>query len=256
MHPAALEYSARGWVAIPVNGKIPLIKGWQTLRTTYEGPEWAAPGVNVGIVTGAISGLVVLDVDVKSGGLTSLTALEFEHGYFRGPWVETGSGGRHLYFSHPGTKISNSAGKLGPGLDIRGDGGFVVAPPSRNEAGKPYAWRHTGDLPKMPAWLLEKLGISSQVPSGGPSRQKQTLRPSKQTSEWAALINDGVSSGSRNHTAASLTGYLLRHNLPEDVVGALISLWNENRLKPPLDEIELDSVLRSISIRDAKNGER
>src|SRR5437879_4495441 len=91
--------------------------------------EW--PDANRAIATGADSGLVVLDVDPDKGGDESLAVLENAHDWLP-PTIEviTGGGGRHVYLSHPGIEIRNSAGELGPGLDVRGDGGYVLAPPS------------------------------------------------------------------------------------------------------------------------------
>jgi len=95
----------------------------------------------VAIVTGRLSGLVVLDVDPRHGGDASLAAFEARHGPLPAT-VEsrTGGGGRHFYFRHPGGRCPNRVG-LEPGLDLRGDGGCIVAPPSIHPSGREYAWR-------------------------------------------------------------------------------------------------------------------
>jgi hypothetical protein len=95
---------------------------------------------NIGIVTGAASGIVVIDVD--AGGEETLARLEREHGPLP-PTVmaRTGGGGRHIYFRHPGVPVKNDVKKrLAPGVDIRGDDGFVVAPPSLHKSGNLYEW--------------------------------------------------------------------------------------------------------------------
>ena len=74
----------------------------------------------------------------------------------------TGGGGRHLYFQHPGIAVRNAVGTLGPGLDVRGDGGLIVAPPSRHQSGRGYAWEVTAHpdevaLAPAPLWLLARL---------------------------------------------------------------------------------------------------
>ena len=95
------------------------------------------------IRTGAPSGLVVVDVDPAHGGRDTLAEL-VAHGLTPPTrYVHTGSGGLHLYYRHPGPhlKVLNSAGRLGPGIDIRADGGYVVAPPSIHpRTRKAYQW--------------------------------------------------------------------------------------------------------------------
>lgn len=117
---------------------------------------WKAfPRANVGIRTGAESGLVVVDIDGKAGAET-LRALIDRHGRFEALWVRTGSGGWHAYLAHPGVAVPNSNRRLGAGLDLRGDGGYVVAPPSRHVSGETYQWlRARRDPPPMPDWLVE-----------------------------------------------------------------------------------------------------
>jgi hypothetical protein len=93
------------------------------------------PEANVGIGTGREAGIVVLDVDVQHGGGGTLAELVKKNGDLPdAPQVLTGGGGKHVYFAHPGGEVRNSAGKLGLGLDIRADGGYVIMPPSVHEA--------------------------------------------------------------------------------------------------------------------------
>jgi hypothetical protein len=107
-------------------------------------PAWWGmwPDSNIGIATGTVSGIFVVDIDAKNDGVASLQALEAEMGPLpRTLRVSTGSGGgsSHLYFRLPiGKTIRNSASVLGPGIDVRGDGGYVVAPPSRHVSGARY----------------------------------------------------------------------------------------------------------------------
>jgi hypothetical protein len=163
---AALDYRERGWSVVPVvpRAKRPLIR-WQPFQEKIASEEdiraWyrRTPEANVSIVTGALSGLVVLDVDPRHGGAESLTALTKDHGALpRTMESKTGGGGRHLYFRHPGGELRNRAG-LAAGLDVRGDGGVIVAPPSIHPSGKPYRWRKgrgPGEAApaEMPTWLV------------------------------------------------------------------------------------------------------
>jgi hypothetical protein len=163
---AALAYRARGWSVVPIEpqGKRPLVR-WQAFQKRVPTPaEIAAwferwPDANVGIVTGHASGLVVVDVDPRHGGAETLAALEASHGALPASVEsQTGGGGRHLYFAHPGGVVRNRVG-LAPGIDLRGDGGVVVAPPSLHASGRRYRWRdgHRPEdvaLADAPPWLL------------------------------------------------------------------------------------------------------
>lgn len=147
MEGIALSYLSHGWSVIPIRPrtKRPLI-AWEPfqhrLPRAEEVQQWWRlwPNAGVGIVTGAISNLVVLDVDVEHGGDKALAELERRNGPLP-PTVEaiTGSGGRHLYFSYPGRPMSSRVG-WAPGIDLRADGGLVVAPPSIHPSGRRYEW--------------------------------------------------------------------------------------------------------------------
>lgn len=148
------------------SGKHPFLDhGWQDRASIDQGivAAWwlKCPNANIGLATGAGSGVVVLDVDGPEG-LAALAELEAKHGPIGAtPRAQTSRGGLHIYFAHPGYRVSNSAGSRGgiaPGLDVRGDGGYVVAPPSRHLSGVRYAWLAgmrlgTVELLPMPSWV-------------------------------------------------------------------------------------------------------
>ncbi len=162
---AALDYLARGWSVIPVREreKRPAVP-WKAYQTKHVSEEtlhdWfsRSPDFNVAIVTGALSGLVVLDVDPQHGGKESLRKLEREHGALPETMESiTGGGGRHLYFSHPGGVVGNRV-NIEPGIDLRGDGGCIVTPPSIHPSGKRYRWKKNHgpgevELALLPEWL-------------------------------------------------------------------------------------------------------
>lgn len=180
-HDAALLYLSYGWSVIPFRPreKRPLL-AWlpfQKRRPSSEEVEaWFAdhPDANIGIVTGVVSELIVIDIDPAHGGDDSLTELERRHGPLpRTVEVLTGGGGRHFYFRHPGGVVHNKVG-LAPGIDLRGDGGVIVAPPSIHPSGRRYEWEvshHPDDtrLARMPAWLL-LLSEGKEAPRGHPLR--------------------------------------------------------------------------------------
>ena len=146
MYDKAVELATEhGFAVLPVRpgGKIPLIRDWvnratgdlETIRQWFE--VW--PDANLGVATGSKSGVFVLDCDVDTGGLESLDNRGID--YSKTLVVRTGSGGLHIYYRYdPDRSIRNSASKIAPGLDIRGEGGFVVAPPSIHPNGNLYQW--------------------------------------------------------------------------------------------------------------------
>lgn len=188
----------------------------------------AEPLANVGLVTGRT---IALDVDPRHGGDVSLEALEAEHGPL--PLTTralTGGGGQHIFFKVPaGIEIRNSTGDSGglaPGLDIRGSGGYVVAPPSLHMSGRTYAWsvdHHPDEVAPadMPAWLVQAL----QQPSTGTARDP---------SIWRQLVAEGVREGGRNTAVTRLTGHLLRRYVDAEVAHELVQSWNLARCRPPL----------------------
>src|SRR5437016_4591452 len=166
INEAIQEYMGRGWSIIPIRtgDKRPLVR-WEEFRHRHpskaEARGWFRqwPEAGVGVVTGVISGLVLVDVDARHGGDEALKQLEREHDPMPAT-VEcrTGGGGRHFYFAHPGGLVRNKVG-LATGIDIRADGGYVVAPPSLHASGLRYAWvegRAPGNLAIMPLpdWVL------------------------------------------------------------------------------------------------------
>ncbi len=132
----ALFYAEKGWQVfpLPAKTKIPRVK-WADVCTTERNmvAGWwdTDPDANIGIVTGSRSGIVVIDIDPGHGGYESLAELINQHGKLPDtPVARTGGGGEHLFFKHPNIEVRNSAGRIGPGIDVRGDGGYVVGAPS------------------------------------------------------------------------------------------------------------------------------
>lgn len=158
---AALDYARRGWSVIPVAAreKRPAVE-WEQYQHERASEEqihhwWQEnPAYNVGVVLGAVSGLVVVDVD-------SAKAAKAIRGLDPGltPVVTT-KRGFHWYYKHPGGKVSRA--RLLPGLTLLGDGNYVVAPPSVHPSGEPYRWLDflsPGDVEPapLPAWVAEKV---------------------------------------------------------------------------------------------------
>ncbi len=243
---SAIGYARSGWSVVPLvrKGKRPIVR-W-TLYQHERADEatirqWLLqwPDANIGIITGFISGLVVLDVDTRHGGDDSLSDLERHHEPLpKTVEAVTGGGGKHIYFLHPGGIVRNKVG-LAPGIDLRGDGGLVVAPPSVHPSGRHYTWaasRQPDEVPlaPMPSWLLE-LASEPRASSGHP------------LTHWRQLLKEGVSEGERNSTIASLAGYLFWHDMDPQVVLDLLLAWNALRCRPPLPEDEVARTVDSIA---------
>lgn len=133
----------------------------------YEENE-KGPGGDYGVPTGAANGIVVLDLDVRPGkdGTLALEALgEIPDTLV----VSTPSGGFHLYFATD-TFVRNSAGVLGPGIDVRGDGGFVVGPGSHHKNGGTYVKMNDVEPAPLPAWLRAALLEKTNAPRTAPTR--------------------------------------------------------------------------------------
>jgi hypothetical protein len=152
------------WALTPLRGKVPLRTGWQS-EPPLPREQLERHTGNLGLRTGQVSGVVVIDIDPAHGG-------ERPRGLPDTITCITGSGGTHLYYSCT-VPISNSAGKLARGVDVRGDGGQVVFPGSTHPGtGRQYAWlvEHApGQIPlaPLPAWVLLRLAITAKPYAAG-----------------------------------------------------------------------------------------
>lgn len=147
------------------------------------------PRSGIGIATGAVSGIVVLDQDPRNGGEESYLDLRSKFGTWGdAPMVLTGSGGTHEYFRHPRDGEVPCRTHVGgfQGIDIKGDGGYIVAPPSVHPNGKPYVWDVMFGLEDVvisdaPDWLI------------GLARQNKKILPTDyERAPWNGKIPDKV----------------------------------------------------------------
>ena len=215
----ALKYAAGGWPVFPCNlKKRPLTKTGFKEASTDESKirEWwiEYKDASIGVPTGKNIGAWVLDIDLPEGPQT-LNFLEQKHGSLPKTLEQkTGSGGKQLFFKLPPSGLirNNAKTKLGPGLDIRGDGGYVIVPPSKNENGQ-YQWLSAKgtEIADAPQWLLN-LVLSKDQPiqkqrSSGPTSAYGEAALAR---ELAALSSAGQ--GERNHqlnTSAFALGQLI-----------------------------------------------
>jgi hypothetical protein len=240
-----MAYAQMGFAVFPCapQGKAPLTahgvkdatKDLEVIRALWS----AHPGANVSIATGAISGIIVLDIDPRHGGDDTLAALQAQNGKLpETPTVLTGGGGLHFYFRHPGGVVPNSAGKIGQGIDVRCDGGYVVAPRSVHESGNRYLWEVSSrinevPLGELPAWLLK---LMSGAESGNANGTKSFDPP--------PVFEDGTRNEYLYRTARSARA---KFNLNADELLNLLRGINQSRCKPPVDENELSKIANNAA---------
>jgi hypothetical protein len=261
---AALEYVERGWMVFPVHtptesggcscsnvecesiGKHPRTQRGlnDASRNPQDINEWWKrwPDANIGIVTGQEHGLVVVDIDLP--GIENWRDLQDINSAVDTLTVSTGSGGEHYYFQTNGTKYRSTASQIDTGIDTKGEGGYVVAPPSLHASGDNYEWlddNRLRALSDLPEWL------ESKMPIFDPPTKTVVTTPSTNEEPWVSkLILEGASKGERNNSATSLAGYLLNQKkLPVDIVLAQLQLFAE-RCDPPMSLHEVTTVVRSV----------
>ncbi|MCX6782899.1 MAG: bifunctional DNA primase/polymerase [Candidatus Levybacteria bacterium] len=241
----ALSLLKLGWSIIPLGiDKRPLIewKPFQSEKASGEQlKEWfSKTEVNIGVVTGKISNLIVVDIDPRHGG----TEEDFKE--VQTIKSATGGGGWHYYFQYV-DGVQNSA-NIKPGIDIRGEGGYVVVPPSSHSSGKDYEWivapDTTDKLIPLPKFIKEWIGNQKgKSVTNGKSRVNNLL--------------NGVEEGNRNESAASVVGKLLKRFKEdewENEAWALFQAWNKQN-NPPLLDDELRTIFESIAKAETSSKE-
>jgi len=252
--------------------KMPLLawKEYQKRKPTVEEVTvWfnQNPDANIGIITGAVSNLVVFDLD-------SQHAVEYaeEMGGFPEYAVKVKTGkGYHIYMRHPGFHVNNQV-KKALDIDIRGDGGYVAAPPSIHGSGHQYAWKEglsifEVDPEECTPWMIDYLKevsnpemmpkpeVKKEAPQASVNNVKKEPVSSVQSERgkrsFKDIIANGCDTGERNHTAASLIGHLLKTMVKEEA-WEFFRLWNDDKNNPPLPSEELKKIFDSISDMEMK----
>lgn len=196
------------------------------------------PNANIGVPTGNKSGFFVLDIDTRHNGLESLDQLTDRYGKLPDTVAAiTGSKGYHFLFKHC-RGVRNKV-NLVQGIDIRGEGGYIIVSPSSHISGCQYEWVLSSHplqigITDSPKWLLDMVLI-----------EKRDQIKAKSSSYWLDIIQ-GLGEGQRNNAAASLAGYLLKRYIDPYLVVEILRLWNE-RNRPPLDPCELETIINSIA---------
>ena len=239
-------YRAKGLSVIPIDweSKKPTI-GWKEYQTRHATDEelerWFERGdSNIAIVTGSVSNLAVIDVDPRNGGTATIKGKHLG----RATCV-TGGGGYHYYFRHFPEASSCKPGAW-KGVDIKSDGGYVLAPPSRTTGG----YRFTDGEPfpperrDPPEWLrasIRELGNVATKPE-----KNRVITAGNGKGSFFRITLGQVEEGGRNNHAAKLYGAMLYEGIASDRAASILKMWNAN-LHSPLPESEIDNVIMSIT---------
>ncbi|MBL8794289.1 MAG: DUF3987 domain-containing protein [Planctomycetia bacterium] len=288
---AALNYALRQWQVVPIYtftggrcscpkgarctspGKHPMTKHGLEEATTNSAQlnKWwtNAPQANVALRTGAVSGFWVLDAD-GAQGVEAVKQLEAVFGPLpTTPTVRTGGGGIHYYFKVTADVTINNTTKLGDQpVDVRGEGGYVLAPPSNHASGKGYVWElspNHAPLAVAPAWLTDVVTKKTSwpvtaasvvqapvVPSAPTSVPKPMLMPSAERrtvrvqEDLDLTTASGAQEGSRHNRLLRLIGHHLGRGEPRDEVRSMALAFNAD-CKPPTDEAEVNRIVDDLA---------
>lgn len=240
-YQAAVEYINMGLAVFPIKykDKIPLTRNGCKDATTDAAivKAWwqKYPNANVGIATGLKSGgLFVIDLDIDEdkgiNGYQTLRDWERKNGILPDTWSSiTGRGGYHLFFKSS-KQITNRTGIL-EGVDIRGEGGYIVAPPSTHANGHKYEWEYSPDDFE----LVEADEVVYKL-----------LETDKREKAESFKLPEIIISGKRNETIFRFACSLQAKGLPDEAIEASVKAINETKCQPPLKDSELNTIINSV----------
>ena len=264
---AALALAAEGFAVFPIRSGSkapPLVYDWPAVATdnpvVLHDQMWHAwPDANIGIHT---KGYVVIDVDVKKGGLDALQRFSDLDMLPATRRSHTPSGGQHIFYRLPDghSGVPNSIGQLGSGLDIRSTGGYVVAPGSSTAAGA-YAWLDVAQpIADAPDWLLTRLGQHGNRDDGadGVSRDVRDAAPAVVDRAVAYLsTRDPAIEGAGGDAHTYATACAVRDmGLSAKQAFEALDEWN-SRCSPPWSQDDLwQKVLNAYRYAENEAGVR
>lgn len=258
----ALEYSDRGWSVMPLYGKKPALAAWKEFQshrpTLGMLHHWFGMmnqnAYNLAVITGRVSDLVVVDTDSPEA------TRWWESTFPPTPLVCKTSKGKHFYFRHPGTEVRNGRYLLNRAVDLRGDGGYVVAPPSIHpESQTAYEWISPGDGPWY--WKLDEVPVFDRNWLGGtaPRVVQMTRLPDANLERARRYIAKIFAvSGQGGHDATFRAACRLAdRGLAEDQMMEILLAWNETNATPKWTEVEIrhkvQDALKRGCMADATN---
>ena len=254
----ALEYARHGFRVLPLwpKSKVAALKEWPEKASTEEAQIrtwWARnPNYNIGIACG--HGLMAIDVDnhqddpdpqMRKYGFDTLREWEQKHGEMPPTWtVMSGHGGTHYWYKTP-ADYGNGVEVL-EGIDLRGAGGYVVAPPSVHPNGSRYEWEASGDPEDIP--IAELSGSALELvqlvtkPRHRDAKKGPGNVPYKEMTE--------IGQGHRQAALMALQGSLKNLNLTDEAIRAAVRAENEAKCKPPMTDEELEKEIFPFLTRD------
>jgi hypothetical protein len=253
---AARRYASKGLAVFPLRPRSKEPYGDDKFFRTVGGYKCATrdpplidfwwgrqPEANIGIATGSVSGMWVLDLD-DDDDEAWLRRQEAEHGALPPTVVAITGKGRHLYFRYPlGVDVRNIQDR-DDFPDVRGNGGYVLAPPSVHPSGRRYAWSvDSGDsFEDAPGWLIEAVTKPRGQNGGAPAASPEA---------WRSFLDTSVDGSHRGHAVARLYGLLVRRYVDAVVALGVVRMFNTLRCQPPLDDADVVRIADDIANREA-----
>ncbi len=191
------------------------------------------PDALVAVPTGAASGLLVIDIDPDGA--------EWHHrniDRLRPGRVHKTRRGHHLLYRMPDTPIASSASKLSKGVDVRGEGGYIIWWPAHGHEAVGYL----SDITPPPSGLVAAL-------------QRRREGAKAQPTDWVAVARNGAPAGCRNATLAKIAGHAFRYLPDPHVARELCLAWAASRCHPPMDSVEAEQTIQSIAAAELRRRE-
>jgi hypothetical protein len=245
---AALALASRGmhiFPCVPRDKRPATPNGLKDATTKVEviSAWWnSMPEANIAVATGKASGIFVVDIDDEDAE-AEISKLEAQHGALPATVEQITPRGRHLLFRWPPNgDIRNSASKIARGVDVRGEGGYIVCAPSTHPTGKRYAWSVDSAtcFASAPEWLLSMITAPAPI-----------MMPITTDSDAADFGRLRLEKGCRNDTLTRIVGHFFaRHVDPELVLAAALAIGKD--CKPPLPSAEVTRIVNSIAGRELK----
>ncbi len=198
------------------------------------------PNANIAIATGWMSGLLVVDFDGVAGR-NSFLKLQKQHGKWPATLTaRTGKGGHLVY--HTGLAAFGNKTALFPGVDIRADGGYIVAAPSTHVSGKRYEWTRNGPMAPAPQWLRDTLQGKEPATQRAPAQQFDGPKPHKSIDDHPSIGDGGRNAGLFSLGSRWVWEELWTSSQVED----MLQEANRKLCQPPLSQREVSRIARNV----------